>query len=121
MAGLTRRSTEEVLDDHLRCRMAGDIEGDIHRNYAPDVVILTSIRPAQGHEAVREFDTILRKYVPDHYEIPVKFVEGPYAFNEWRAREPGRSVDDGADSFVIMDGKIVFQSIQYTLQTMMPE
>ena len=121
MADSTRRSTREVLEDHLRCRMDGDVEGDIDRNYSPDVVMLTSKRAHEGHDAVREFHAILREHVPDDYEIPLKLVKGPYAFIEWRAREPGRSVEDGADSFVVEDGKIVFQSIHYTLQETMPD
>jgi hypothetical protein len=114
------RSTEEVLEDHLRCRMAGDIDADIERNYAPDVVILTSSGAAEGHEALRQLDKILRDSVPQDFEIPVKLVKGPYALIKWRARESGRSVEDGADSFVIRDGRIVFQSIHYAIQETMP-
>ena len=101
------RSTEEVLDAHLRCRMAGDVETDIDRNYAPDVVVMTPKGIKTGHAAVRTFSRMLTEHVPANYEIPKKLTCGRYAFIEWRAREPGRSVEDGADSFVIEDGKIV--------------
>lgn len=121
MTDLKRRSTEQVGDDHLRCRAAEDLEGDLKRNYAPDVVILCSKKAGEGHEFVREVYGILRDHVPDHYEFPVKHINGPYAFIEWRAREPGRSVEDGADSFVVKDGKIVFQSVHHTLQETMPD
>ena len=114
------RSSEEVLNDHLSCRMANDIQADIDRNYAPDVVIFTSRGRYGGYEGVRELHEKLREHVPDDYEIVLKLVHGPYAFIEWRAREPGRSVEDGADSFVIKDGRITFQSIHYTLQETMP-
>lgn len=121
MTDLSARTTREVLEDHLRCRMAGDVEADLARNYAADVVVLASNRTTEGHDGVRELQTMLRDHVPHSYEIPVSHVRGPYAFIEWRAREPGRSVEDGADSFVIRDGRIVFQSIHYTLQETMPE
>ena len=117
---LSQRSTKDVLNDHLDCRIAGDVEADIERNYAPDVIVLTAKGKKRGHDAVREFSRILQEHVPSRYEIPLKLVDGPYAFIEWRAREPGRSVEDGADSFVVQDGKIVFQSIHYTLQETMP-
>jgi ketosteroid isomerase-like protein len=114
------RSTAEVLDDHLECRMKGDVEADIARNYSPDVVVLTAAGPATGHDAVRHFNDLLRRTVPKEYEIPLKLVEGRFAFIEWRARAPGTSVEDGADSFVVENGRIVFQSIHYSLQTTMP-
>lgn len=36
------RSAEEVFEDHLRLRAAGDIEEDLRANYAVDVVLLTA-------------------------------------------------------------------------------
>lgn len=114
------RTTEAVLDDHLQCRMNNDVDADIARNYAADVVMLTAAGPAFGHDAVRRFHAALREYVPPDYEIPKKLVAGRFAYIEWRARQPGKSVEDGADSFVIEDGRIVFQSIHYSIQTTMP-
>lgn len=40
---------------------------------------------------------------------------GRFAFLEWTATETGAKVEDGADSFVIEDGKIVAQTIHYTV------
>ena len=117
----SERSTREVIDDHLRCRMDGDVEADIERNYAEDVVMLTSHGPASGHDAVRHFAAILRKHVPHDYQIVAQETDGRFGFIAWRAREPGKSVEDGADSFVVENGKIVFQSIHYSLQIVMPE
>ena len=85
-----------------------------------DVVVMTPKGIKTGHAAVRTFSRMLTEHVPGNYEIPKKLTCGRYAFIEWRAREPGRSVEDGADSFVIEDGKIVFQSIHYSLQETMP-
>ena len=82
-------------------------------------MLLTAAGKRVGAEGVRHFSSILQKHVPHHYEIVRKEVEGAFAFIEWRAREPGRSVEDGADSF-IRDGRIVMQSIHYTLQETMP-
>jgi len=120
-AVLAERGTQAVLDDHLRLRMAHDVESDIARNYAPEVVMLTSVGKREGHEAVRDYAKILKEHVPPDYEVVVKHVSGRFAFIEWRAREPGRSVEDGADSFVVENGKIVFQSIHYTLMETMPQ
>ena len=83
-------------------------------------MVLTATGKKVGHDAVRQFNAMLRAHVPDDYEFPIILTQGPYAFIEWRAREPGRSVEDGADSFVIENGKIVLQTIHYTLQEAMP-
>lgn len=120
MARQQVRSTRQVLEDHLRRRQKNDLEGDIAANYAPDVVMLTATGKRCGHDAVRAFSAMLRDHVPPDFEFPVVLVEGPYAFIEWRAREPGRSVEDGADSFVIENGRIVLQTVHYTLQETMP-
>lgn len=117
---LSKRSTAEVLEDHLQCRTAGRVEDDIERNFSPDVVLMTAKGMKKGHDAVRSYNQMLREHVPAEYIFPLKLVDGPFAFIEWRAREPGRSVEDGADSFVIQDGRIVFQSIHYSLQETMP-
>jgi hypothetical protein len=43
-------------------------------------------------------------------------VVGNYAFLEWRGDAERVTVEDGADSFVIHDGRIVMQSIHYTVR-----
>lgn len=115
------RTSLEVLEDHLDCRMKGDVEADIARNYAEDVVMLTAASKRIGHDAVREFSRMLQRHVPADYEIPRKEVEGRFAYIEWRAREGSRRVEDGADGFVIENGKIVCQTIHYTVQETMPQ
>lgn len=39
---MTCSAAEGVFEDHLRLRAAGDIEEDLRRNYAVDVVLLTA-------------------------------------------------------------------------------
>ena len=52
------------------------------------------------------------------FEYDVVLVEHDVGFLAWRATASnGNRVDDGADSYVIRDGRIVAQSIHYTLQT----
>ena len=42
-----------------------------------------------------------------------KLLDGKFAFLEWRASRAALKCEKGADSFVIRDGKICFQSIHY--------
>jgi hypothetical protein len=37
------RPADEVFEDHLRFRSQGDLETDLERNYADDVVVLCEL------------------------------------------------------------------------------
>jgi hypothetical protein len=113
-----RRSTRDVLEDHLRLRRQGfgKVEEDIARNYAEDVVLLTGFGVFRGHEGVRRSAQILREQLPcTRYQYRTKLVNGEMAFLEWSARCPTAVVEEGADSFLIRDGRIVVQTIHYTV------
>lgn len=114
MAG-RERTTSDVFDDHLRLRNEGDLETDLTRNYSPDVVLLTGIGVFRGHDGVRASADILRGYARGtHYDYRVRLVEGEIAYLEWRADSAHARIDDGADSFLIRDGRIQIQTIHYT-------
>jgi ketosteroid isomerase-like protein len=108
------RSAAEVFEDHLRLRTANDAETDILTNYAEDVVLLTCTGVFRGHDGVRASAEELKKYFPDGcYTYVRKVVDGEVAFLVWTGQSPVGEVRDGADSFVIRNGKIVAQTIHY--------
>jgi len=110
------RTTTEVFEDHLARRLAGDIEGDIKENYSKDVIFLTGTGAFEGHDGVRKSASELGLYVGDiPYEYNHTLVKGDYAFLEWTAKGKDKVVLDGADGFVIKDGKIVLQTIHYSV------
>jgi SnoaL-like domain len=114
-----RRSTRDVLEDHLRLRRrgAGKVEEDITRNYAEDVVLLTGFGVFRGHDGVRRSAQILHEQLPcARYQYLTRLVDGEMAFLEWAARCPTARVEDGADSYLIRDGRIVAQTIHYTVR-----
>lgn len=109
------RTTTEVFEDHLAKRLAGDIEGDIAENYAEGVVLLTGTGAFEGHDGVRKSAQEFEEYVGNiPYEYNHTLIKGDYAFLEWTAKGDGKMVADGADGFVIKNGKIVMQNIHYT-------
>lgn len=111
------RSAREVFEDHLRLAGSGDVEGDIAANYSDDVVLLTGIGELRGHDGVRKSRSVLGEDLPGgRFEYLTTLVSGDYAFLEWRGDADRVQVEDGADSFVIRDGRIVMQSIHYTLR-----
>jgi hypothetical protein len=110
------RPTREVFEDHLRLRLAGKLEEDLQRNYAPDVVLLTSNSNARGHDALRMSARRLSQQLPGaRFEIVSKQVDGRFALLIWKATSDRFDALAGADSFVVEDGLIRLQTIHYRL------
>lgn len=113
---MTQRSTEQVFLDHLARAQKGDVEGDIQHNFAPTCVLLTTYGTFRGHEGVREAAALLERQLgPATYTYKKQVWEGELAFLEWTADTARASVPDGADSFLIRDGRIVAMTIHYTV------
>ena len=110
-------SAGEVFRNHLALRLAGCTAEDISSNYAEDVVLLCFDGAYRGRKAVRESARRLARQLPNaRFELTSEIVEGPYAFLLWRAKADGCDALDGADSFVIRDGRIRVQTIHYTVR-----
>ncbi len=126
MADLSKRSAQEVLDEHLNLAQNwGDeedivriVEEDLRRNVSEDVVILMNRGVFRGHEGVRHLAEMLGEELPEHrsFEYTYKVVEGRMGFLEWAYEDATVRVRDGADSYLIEDGKIVAQTIHYTVE-----
>ena len=112
------RDTREVIEDHLALRIEGDLEADIERNYHPDVVLLQGTGILHGHDGVRDSAAQLDEYLgPDaRFRIRTLYTSGRHGFIEWWGEADGRVVCDGADSFVVEEGRIVAQTIHYTVE-----
>ena len=111
----TSRSTEEVFRSHLELRSAGDVERDIQRNYAPDVVICSSYGVFHGHDGVRQCARRLKEHIGDaHVTYRTCLVHDEIAFLEWIAQSQTVLVEDGVDTFLIRNGRIVRKTVHYT-------
>lgn len=116
MTNLSERSTREVFERHLQLRAEGRLEDDLLENYSSDVILMVESNVLKGHSGIRHSAERLKLQLPrGRYEFKAKLVEGEYAFLIWRAQSDLYSVEDGADSFVIRNGKIVMQTIYYRL------
>jgi hypothetical protein len=114
--GMTR-TTLEVLTDHLNRRQAGDVEGDLAANYSEDVVYLCMYGRHVGHEGVRTMANLLATQLPDaEFQYPTIEAHEDFAFCEWTGLGEKTRVDDGADSYLIRDGRIVAQTVHYTIR-----
>jgi SnoaL-like domain len=114
---VTARATIEAFEDHLARRSHGDIEGDLERNYARDVILLCEHGVLKGHAAVRNSAKALAEQLSDaRFEYPVKAIHGENVLLHWRARSTKAYVDVGLDTFVVRDGRIVLQTVSYQLK-----
>jgi hypothetical protein len=114
-----RRGAAEVLWNHLELAKEGSVDDDLAENFAPDVIVLTRWGSFHGHTGMKQLADRLAKELPDmEFDYDEVLVERDFGFLAWRATASnGNRVDDGADSYVIRNGRIVAQSIHYTLQT----
>lgn len=110
------RSASDVLHDRLGESTEGTVEDDLPRNYVDEVVVLCEKGTFEGHDGMRTLAEPLRPELPDAtFEYRTTLVAGDVAFLEWSAMSPAGRVDDGADSYVIRECRIVAQTIHYTV------
>lgn len=125
MQDLSRRSGQEVLDDHLR--LANDwvhtdldrvLDDDLVRNVSENIVVLINRGTFRGHDGVRQLAQMLLEELPEHrpFQYTYVAVEGRVGFLEWTYEDSTVCVRDGVDSYLIEEGKIVAQTIHYTLE-----
>lgn len=126
MDDLTRRTAQEVLDDHLNLAnhwvgepFEGILEEDLRRNIAEDIVVLINRGVFRGHEGVRQLAWMLAEELPEHraFEYTHVAAEDRMALLEWTYEDSKVRVRDGVDSYLIEGGKIVGQTIHYTVES----
>ena len=104
--------TRDVLDHHLKCFGAGDLQG-ILSDYAPDAVLFTQNGPLRGGDAIRPlFEKMIAEFGKPGTSFSMKqyFVVGDYAYILWNAETVDNLYELGTDTFIVRDGKIVAQS-----------
>jgi hypothetical protein len=126
MEDLSSRSAQEVLDDHINLAenwgaevgFERGLQEGINRNISEDIVILINRGTFRGHEGVRHLAHMLGEELPEHrsFEYTYRAVEGRMGFLEWAYEDDNVRVRDGADSYLIEGGKIVAQTIHYTVE-----
>ena len=113
---LSRRTAQEVFDDHLRQAESGSVEEDLARNYDPRVAVLTSEGVFRGCDGLRALAARLRRELPGaRFTYSMRRVEGEIALLEWSAEADGACARDGVDTFLIRGGRILVQTIHYRL------
>ncbi|MGQ9365106.1 nuclear transport factor 2 family protein [Azospirillum sp. ST 5-10] len=93
------------------------MQEDLERNFAPDLVVLTRWGVFRGYDGMRQLAAKLRRELPDaRFSYDTVAMENGVGFLAWKGRGAnGARVEDGADSYVVRDGRIVAQTIHYTV------
>jgi ketosteroid isomerase-like protein len=111
-------STKEVLERHLKCLAAGDLAGFL-ADYAPDAVVFRPVGFAGAGgvaKGLAEFGPVFSALFKEfarpgtRFEMRQQAVEGDYAYIIWEAETADNIYAPGSDTYVIKDGKIIFQS-----------
>ncbi|GAB3164370.1 nuclear transport factor 2-like protein [Telluribacter humicola] len=114
---LQSRNSYEVFEDHLKLAQEERLEEDLQRNAAEDKVLLTNYGNFYGHDGVRQAAALLARQLPDGtYEYKIKQCHGAVCFLHWTGNSKETAIEDGADSFLIENGKIKVQTIYYTVK-----
>ena len=113
----TQRTTREVLDDHLQLAEEGDWKTDVARNFCNDIVLLTGYGLFRGMDGLREKIRLLGEQRPGgRWTYKTVMTDGEMGFLEWSGEaDNGARVEDGADSYLIRDGRIRVMTIHYTV------
>jgi hypothetical protein len=111
------RQTREVIEDHLRLSLAGELEADIERNYAHDVVALSPMSRGRGHEAIRAMAVDLERAMPGaRFEVEELLIDGRVALEVWSGRSERGLVGDGVDSFIVEAGLITVMTVHFRVR-----
>jgi hypothetical protein len=131
MQQLNNRPAQEVLDKHLKSsnewkdeeEMWRNFSEDLRRNFSKDCPVLTNRGTFRGHEGIRELVEmeVAQMFGGEmahggSFQYITKVVEGRMGFLEWAYEDANIRIRDGADSYLIEDGKIVAQTIHYTVE-----
>lgn len=111
-------STKEVLERHLKCLSAGDLAGFL-ADYAPDAVVFRPVGFAGAGGIAKglaefgpAFSALFKEFARPgtRFEIKQQAIEGDYAYIIWEAETADNIYELGSDTYVIKEGKIIFQS-----------
>jgi ketosteroid isomerase-like protein len=105
-------STQDVLDNHLKCFGEGNLDG-ILSDYAPGAVLFTPDGPLRGAEAMRPlYQAMIAEFGKPGaaFRMTRQAVAGDYAYILWTAETADNVYEMATDTFVVRDGKIVAQS-----------
>ena len=105
-------STEEILNHHHDCIDKGDLEG-LLSDYTEDSILEIPHTQLRGLEKLRKaFSRMFEDFGkgPSNFEMQRTSINGEFAYVFWKAQTEDNDYHIGSDTFVIQNGKIVYQT-----------
>ncbi len=115
VAARRSRTPEEVFADHTQLLSGGNLDAVIE-NYAEDAVFVTKDAVRRGREGVREGLELLANDMPGAEWTLSPHFGGDVLLLVWTARGSQTQIGDGVDTFVFKDGRIIAQTVSYTVE-----
>jgi ketosteroid isomerase-like protein len=109
---VTVRSTQEVLDHHLKAFGDGNLDA-IMSDYVSSSVLFKPDGLLKGLDAIRGlFKGMFAEFAKPgtSFAMHQTLVDGDYAYIVWSAETADNKYEASTDTFVIRDGKIVAQT-----------
>ncbi|NOX50652.1 MAG: nuclear transport factor 2 family protein [Gammaproteobacteria bacterium] len=111
---MSTKQTAAMLVRHLEAFRTGDVDG-VMQDYTEESAFYTPDGVLKGLEAIRRlFEGYLTgPFAPDiveSFEILREDCEGEIAYVVWKASTAAIEVVIGSDTFIVRDGKIVYQT-----------
>jgi len=115
-AGSGDRAPEKVLEEHRAALLAGDVEGDVLCNYAPDAVVISDQGVDSGRDAIRlALERLVAAFkgavptVKSQVILPLPG-RGHMVRVLFSMQTPCVDLPDGVDTYLIQAGRIVAQT-----------
>jgi ketosteroid isomerase-like protein len=104
---------KSVVEHHLEALQAADLDATL-ADYAEDAIVITNGTVFEGHDGLRSLfgPALEAMFAPaeSSFTLDSLTAKDGYAMIEWHMEFPGGTVTFGTDTFVVRDGKIVFQT-----------
>jgi len=104
--------TEEILNHHVGAFVEGDVD-EIMKNYSEQSELLTPQGPVSGLNAIRAwFEEIFKADLKGSpLDLKPTIIRDNVAYIVWSGESPFVSIPLGADTFIIENDKILYQSL----------
>jgi hypothetical protein len=105
-------STEEVLNHHLAALVENDID-EMMKDYAEGSEIWTPDGAISGLEGISSFFSYAFTLLPQGSQVNLQFkiIKDDKAYMMWSAESDKVEIPFATDSFLIRDGKILWQTV----------
>ena len=115
---MTNRSTQDVIDSHLRCFGELNLDG-ILSDYAPDAILFTPQGPLRGVDAIKPlFQGMLAEFGKPGATFNLRHlsVDGDHGYILWAAETADNVYELVTDTFVVRNGRIAVQSFAASIK-----